>query len=107
GLQDMLLGHAFAGWVLFLGGLAPFWGAPLQVLPPERPGERTPKQATPPIGREARCVACGNPLAPKIPAARCSCRAVYHIVCIQPGADCIRCSKPLSGRGQTAGGEGL
>ncbi len=106
-LQNMLLAHSYAGWIIFLGWLVPFWGSLLKVLPPERLEERKPKQATSAIDREARCVACGNPLAPKIPAARCSCRAVYHIVCIQPGADCIRCSKPLSVRGQTTRGEGL
>src|SRR6266566_2844527 len=105
-LQNMLLAHSYAGWIIFLGWLVPFWGSLLKVLPPERLEERKPKQATSAIDREARCVACGNPLAPKIPAARCSCRAVYHIVCIQPGADCIRCSKPLSVRGQTTRGEG-
>jgi exosortase/archaeosortase family protein len=90
-LQDMLLAHSYAGWIIFLGWIGLFWGILFKFLPKGRIiGSPTP------VGhRESQCVACTRALSPTIAAVRCSCGAYYHVICIAEELRCLHCGKAI------------
>ena len=94
-LQNLLLAHSYAGWVIFLGWLALFWGALFKFLPLEREeAEAAPTakvDASP--ARTSTCGICGGPLGPAVPAARCACGAIHHRACLAAAGECPACHR--------------
>jgi exosortase/archaeosortase family protein len=108
-LQNLLLAHSYAGWIIFLAWLALFWGVLFKFLPLER--EESAKAAAgevpePPRGRGSVCPICQDSLSPAIPATRCGCGAIYHTACLQSQGECPACHrKPTAIPGGVAGGD--
>ena len=90
-LQDMLLAHSYAGWIIFLGWIGLFWGILFKFLPKGR----IIGSPTPVSHRESQCVACTRALSPTIAAVRCSCGAYYHVTCIAKELRCLQCGKAI------------
>ncbi len=101
-LQNMLIAHSYAGWIIFLAWVALFWGILLRFLPKERDEERaaTPRLDSKPS--ETRCSACHEILTPAIPATRCRCGAYYHRACVVADGQCVRCKKRIEATGTIA-----
>src|SRR5256885_1700502 len=70
-LQNMLIAHSYAGWIIFLAWIALFWGALLKFLPEARPSLTAGAQLGTPARKESRCGICSIPLSPSLPATRC------------------------------------
>ena len=90
-LQDMLLAHSYAGWIIFLGWIGLFWGILFKFLPKGR----IIGSPTPVSHRESQCVACTRALSPTIAAVRCSCGAYYHVACIAEELRCLQCGNGI------------
>lgn len=90
-LQNMLLAHSYAGWLIFLGWIALFWGVLLKVLPFARSSEPATEPAATRVS--ARCRICGDALSPAIPATRCACGAIHHEACRGTSAQCPACGR--------------
>jgi exosortase/archaeosortase family protein len=93
-LQNMLVAHSYAGWVVFLAWVALFWGVLLKVLPGERP-THPDSTSTPMEFRQAKCGVCGVVLSPAIPAVRCDCGSIHHRRCIGAVGQCPVCGRYL------------
>jgi exosortase/archaeosortase family protein len=81
-LQNMLIAHSYAGWLIFLGWIALFWGFLLKAMP------RTPLGTSPKIRPSrlySKCAICALALTPVVPALRCVCGAYYHVACLAAG----------------------
>jgi exosortase/archaeosortase family protein len=97
-LQNLLLAHSYAGWIIFLAWLALFWGALFRFLPSEKktvnlsPPSKAPRV---PYAERSRCRICGEALSPTIAATRCLCGAYYHKACPVTGAHCPTCHREL------------
>ena len=90
-LQNMLIAHSYAGWLIFLGWIGVFWGILFKFLPKSRMiGSPTPVRH-----RESICVACTHALSPTIAGLRCSCGAYYHVTCIAEELRCLQCGKAI------------
>jgi exosortase/archaeosortase family protein len=95
-LQNLLLAHSYAGWIIFLGWLALFWGLLFRFLPTERAisgSETTPPQGATMRPEPGACAACGGPLSPAIPAIRCPCGRYYHRHCVENQRRCPSCNR--------------
>src|SRR5437867_7187127 len=97
-LQNMLIAHSYAGWLIFLAWIALFWSVLFRLLPPsntspERPG---PKK------RGVLCGVCGDTLTPALPGSRCVCGMFYHVACASTVGKCRRCHRPIRVRDATA-----
>ncbi|HYM39784.1 MAG TPA: archaeosortase/exosortase family protein [Thermoplasmata archaeon] len=94
-LQNLLLAHSYAGWILFLAWLALFWGLLFKFLPIETQETPVPSASPPPAPepRKGGCAVCGEPLSPAIPAARCDCGAFYHRACLAAAGECPACHR--------------
>ena len=109
-LQNLLLAHSYAGWIIFLGWLALFWGLLFKFLPlePEAAGALAPKPAVPPevATRRNLCGICGGSLSPALPAARCACGAIHHRACLASAGECPSCHrKAMTSAAGLPGGE--
>jgi exosortase/archaeosortase family protein len=98
-LQNLLLAHSYAGWIIFLGWLALFWGALFKFLPSETRSVETSAtskglRALP--GEPSRCRICGEALSPTIAAIRCLCGAYYHKACLLTDGQCPTCHRALT-----------
>jgi len=92
-LQNLLIAHSYAGWLIFLGWIALFWGVILRFVPGE-PGVRERNRAA--VGRqqpETRCAICDTVLSPLIPATRCACGQYYHKICLVEEERCPSCGR--------------
>lgn len=104
-LQNMLLAHSYAGWLIFLGWIALFWSAVFKLLPHYPEGTEVMHPRNPSLGTESRCVICNRPLTPVVPAKRCSCGAYYHRSCLTAIERCPLCGRYLeSDRAAVPGG---
>lgn len=94
-LQNLLLAHSYAGWIIFLAWLALFWGVLFKFLPLEREpsGRAKPTTAPSPKPRTNVCGICGESLSPAIPAARCACGAIHHRACLSVAGECPTCHR--------------
>jgi exosortase/archaeosortase family protein len=106
-LQNLLLAHSYAGWIIFLAWLALFWGALFKFLPSET---RTIEVSTTSKGprvapsEPSQCRICGDALSPTIAAARCLCGAYYHKACLVTDPQCPSCHRELTPSiGRTSG----
>jgi exosortase/archaeosortase family protein len=98
-LQYLLLAHSYAGWIIFLAWLALFWGLLFKFLWPgglTASATSAPKVTDLQASKRPNCRFCGELLTPTIPAARCTCGAIYHQRCSFVGAQCISCGTNLS-----------
>jgi exosortase/archaeosortase family protein len=95
-LQNLLLAHSYAGWIIFLGWLALFWGLLFKFLPTERAASGGPSPRPRASAKRSElpvCVACGGGLTPAIPAIRCLCGKYYHRQCVSDQARCPSCNR--------------
>jgi exosortase/archaeosortase family protein len=90
-LQNMLIAHSYAGWLIFLGWVALFWGIILKVVPGERGLDATRVPKTGSHRLESLCAICSNFLSPAIPATRCVCGRYYHLSCFRGAGRCPSC----------------
>ena len=91
-LQNMLLAHSYAGWLIFLAWISLFWTVLFKFL---RPAQRLPvviENSTKLRAGEPVCETCDRPLGPAFPALRCDCGSYYHRACLQ-GRQCPRCGR--------------
>ena len=92
-LQNMLIAHSYAGWLIFLGWLVVFWSVLFRLLPKV---ERIPVSTTATTTRlrpETRCGICSNLLTPIVPAFRCACGLYYHRTCLAGAGNCPSCGE--------------
>lgn len=92
-LQNMLIAHSFAGWLIFLGWIALFWSILLHFLPPAK--SQVAPSGEPIQYRESRCGSCHRALSPAIPAVRCGCGTFHHRACVERGLSCPACGRKL------------
>ncbi len=93
-LQNLLLAHSYAGWIIFLAWLALFWGILFKFLPLEKEAKPAETAATPaPKLRTNVCGICSESLSPTIPAARCACGAIHHRACLAAAGECPACHR--------------
>ena len=93
-LQNLLLAHSYAGWVLFLAWLALFWGLLFKFVPIEKAEgpAAVPVETHGSTGRSC-CRICGESLTPTIPATGCECGAFYHRACLSAAGECPACHR--------------
>ncbi len=105
-LQNLLLAHSYAGWVIFLAWLALFWGLLFRFLPLEKeePVPTGETKALSPAARTNVCGICGRPLSPAIPAARCACGAIHHRTCLAAAGECPACHRKTASGSAVADG---
>jgi len=96
-LQNMLLAHSYAGWIIFLAWIALFWGLLLRFLPKTKTAPEAVRESG--TRREARCGVCGQSLTPVIPATRCGCGAVHHRTCLENSTVCPACGRLVAREG--------
>jgi len=89
-LQNMLVAHSYAGWLIFLGWVALFWAILLRFLPAEAAEKAGPGTSR---KHEATCSICQGPLTPSVPAARCECGAYHHRACLEAAGRCVACGR--------------
>jgi len=93
-LQNMLVAHTYAGWLIFLAWVALFWSLLFRFVPVQPTtveGGRLPTRRN-----ESRCGICGNALSPAIPATKCACGAYHHRACIENAKRCSSCGRMVS-----------
>lgn len=93
-LQNMLVAHSYAGWLIFLGWLALFWSALFKFLPKEQSSPLSDASGKATVRLEPHCGICSNLLTPVIPATRCACGAYYHRSCLDLKDRCPVCGEP-------------
>ena len=103
-LQNMLIAHSYAGWIIFLAWLTLFWGLLLKFLPLEKPLHVGHKSTNEPSQRGIQCTSCRAVLTPAIFAIRCACGAYYHMVCAREAEHCLRCERPVQAVSMSASG---
>ncbi len=95
-LQNMLVAHSYAGWIIFLGWTALFWGLLFKFLPLGKEAEAAelmPEKVHAEPPRKSACAICGEILSPAIPATRCGCGTYLHQACLMTTARCPRCGR--------------
>ena len=90
-LQNMLVAHSYAGWLIFLGWLAPFWTVLLRFAPDEPSGEAGGQRGVSPSKQSMLCAICSGPLTPLVAATRCECGAYLHRSCLATTRRCVVC----------------
>src|SRR3990170_4277681 len=91
-LQNMLVAHSYAGWLIFLAWITLFWGLLIKVLPAGKTvagGARDTSLARHPVA----CGLCPATLSPAIPATRCGCGRYYHVACLSAEGRCPACGR--------------
>ncbi len=103
-LQNMLLAHSYAGWLIFLAWIALFWGALIKSFPRET-GSRANLAAGTLKQPKPICGVCKGILTPVTPAIRCQCGGYHHRECLRNAVRCPYCGLlPLAESGSPAGG---
>ena len=89
-LQNMLIAHSYAGWIIFLGWTALFWGLLFRVMPIAKPLAASDTEA---VRRPSKndCPLCNQSLTPRVPAVRCQCGTVVHRRCAVTVELCPTC----------------
>jgi exosortase/archaeosortase family protein len=98
-LQNLLLAHSYAGWIVFLVWLALFWGFLLKFLPvaEEKDGKESASKFDGSLRQfRSQCSLCGGPLGVAMPAARCQCGAIHHLACAVTHSRCPSCGHLLT-----------
>jgi len=95
-LQNMLVAHSYAGWFIFLGWTALFWGLLFRFMPLESRAEAAePSAKEIPEEPEIRgiCAICEMSLSPTLVATRCQCGTYLHQACLVTTGRCPRCGR--------------
>jgi exosortase/archaeosortase family protein len=98
-LQNLLLAHSYAGWMIFLGWLALFWGSLFRLAPPDGNVENTVPDsvsASDHSSTASGCHICGEGLSPWIAATRCACGEIYHLSCLVATPRCPSCDRQVT-----------
>jgi archaeosortase C (PEF-CTERM variant) len=93
-LQNMLVAHSYAGWIIFLAWVALFWGLVFRFVG-FRPAAAPMAERQPPRKRGVLCEVCGDALTPALPGYRCECGRFYHVACAITVEECPRCHRPM------------
>jgi len=103
-LQNMLIAHSYAGWLIFLGWLLLFWGVLFRLMPLDDPVpprivsiEKVTRPAT-------RCGICHSYMSPIVPGIRCVCGAYYHRSCWSKAERCQTCGRSSGATSGSVGG---
>lgn len=94
-LQNMLIAHSYAGWLIFLGWIALFWGLMFRFLPTESATRGIQPRKTV-ARRYSRCDICAGALTPLAAATRCACGSVHHESCFSRAGLCPNCGRPAT-----------
>jgi len=89
-LQNMLVAHSYAGWLIFLAWIALFWGALIKSFPGAA-GSRAILAAGTLKQPEPICGVCKGILTPVTPAIRCQCGGYHHRECLRKAVRCPYC----------------
>ncbi len=103
-LQNMLVAHSYAGWLIFLGWLALFWGVLFRTLFREHAIHEIISSRATNVRFEPRCGICSSLLTPVVPATRCACGAYYHKSCFMTWARCPTCGRTTNPNGTLVSG---
>jgi len=90
-LQNMLLAHSYAGWLIFLGWITLFWGVLFKFFPQHQATEARENTEHKSRRPESVCAICSEILTPVVPATRCGCGAYYHRSCHLAANRCPVC----------------
>jgi len=99
-LQNMLVAHSYAGWIIFLAWTALFWGLLFRFLPireaarPSKEGVEASSEPPTRVRHEAKCAICQGALSPAVPAERCACGEYLHSTCFRSTGKCPSCGRP-------------
>ena len=94
-LQNMLIAHSYAGWIIFLSWIALFWAAVFRLLPIDPGGRGSSARPAVPLRSSNRCGICLGALTPTLPAARCACGMLYHQFCKPDTERCPSCGRGM------------
>ncbi len=92
-LQNMLIAHSYAGWLIFLAWIALFWGVLFKVAPF---GEASLARQETHRGAKhtaTRCGICSRELSPLVPAIKCQCGVLQHRTCLESAGRCPACGR--------------
>jgi exosortase/archaeosortase family protein len=89
-LQNMLIAHSYAGWLIFLAWIALFWTVVFRFLG-KKPARATGREAPAPRKRGVLCGICSDALTPALPGYRCECGKFYHVACAVKVHECPMC----------------
>ena len=93
-LQNMLIAHSYAGWLIFLAWIALFWALLFRLLPiPSVTRDAKPSLTHSPR-QQSRCGICAGALTPIAAAIRCTCGSVHHETCLSRTQQCPSCGRP-------------
>ncbi|HLE54081.1 MAG TPA: archaeosortase/exosortase family protein [Thermoplasmata archaeon] len=102
-LQNMLIAHSYAGWIIFLAWTALFWGLLFRFVPIREPEASVTEGRVMSAGRAVQvrygvsCEICGGALSPAIHAERCTCGAYLHRACLRSSMKCPSCGRRFQG----------
>jgi len=102
-LQNMLLAHSYAGWLIFLGWITLFWSLLFKGMP-RTMNDTKVGMGVLPARPVTRCAICGTDLTPVLPATRCICGAYYHVACIST-TKCPSCQRMATTEAQSPRGD--
>ena len=92
-LQNMLIAHSYAGWLIFLAWIALFWGILFKVAPVGEGLLVRQETLSGPKQTATRCGICSMELSPLVPAIKCSCGAFHHRTCLELSGRCQACGR--------------
>ena len=92
-LQNMLIAHSYAGWLIFLAWIGLFWSILLKTLPIHQSKAALTAEAEPQHRRASICEICDGELLPLIPATRCACGTYCHVSCLARVGLCSICGR--------------
>ena len=95
-LQNMLIAHSYAGWLIFLAWIALFWGLLFRLLPIPSVARDAKPAVTPSRRSQSRCGICAGALTPIAAAIRCACGSVHHQSCLSRAQQCPNCGRPAA-----------
>ena len=92
-LQNMLVAHSYAGWLIFLGWVSLFWWSVFRLLPLDSEPTGSSLNQKSVTRLETCCELCSGILTPVVPATRCGCGAYYHRACLESVDHCPSCNR--------------
>ncbi len=95
-LQNMLIAHSYAGWLIFLAWIALFWAMLFRLLPISSLTRAAELPAALPRRPRSRCGICAGALTPMAVAIRCACGSVHHELCLSRVQQCPTCGRPAT-----------
>lgn len=95
GIENLLVAHSNAGWLIFLLWIGLFWLLLFRFLPRDDPAAKGVEDEPKPWRRRGTfCGICSVILTPAIPATQCGCGRLYHLECLATEGSCPNCATP-------------